>query len=58
MKSRFNDSLGQVVYVGFDRGKYVDYTPEFKHRVDMEALERSMRQLPANVSPTNYNSED
>jgi hypothetical protein len=44
--------------VGFDRGKYVDYTPEFKNKADMEALERSMRTLPGNVKPTNYNDED
>lgn len=58
MKSRFNESLGQTIYVGFDRGKYVDYTPEFKNKADMEALERSMRTLPGNVKPTNYNDED
>jgi len=52
MKSRFNASLGQTIYVGFDRGEYVDYTPEFKHKADMEALERSLRTLPGKSSST------
>jgi len=28
-KSRFNQAVGEVIYTGFDRGKYVEYTEDF-----------------------------
>lgn len=58
MKSRFNGCLGETVYVGFDKGKYVRYTNEFKLRVDNEILEKSLRTLPVNVQPTGLNEEE
>jgi predicted ATP-dependent serine protease len=58
MKSRFNESLGQTIYVGFDRGKYVDYTKEFEHKATMEALEKSMRSLDPSIKPKNFNDKD
>lgn len=31
-KSRFTDSVGQSFYTGYDKGKFVPYTPEFQAR--------------------------
>jgi predicted ATP-dependent serine protease len=57
MKSRFNASLGQTVYVGFDRGKYVPYTLLFQEKVDDYNLKKATRTLPKTVNPTNNNEE-
>lgn len=35
-KSRFPESVGETIYTGYDRGRYVRYTEEFKNRVQMQ----------------------
>lgn len=32
-KSRFNESIGNTVFTGYDQGKFVDYTKEFTDKV-------------------------
>ncbi len=32
-KSRFTESMGKIFKTGFDKGKFVDYTPEFQAKV-------------------------
>ena len=57
MKSRFNGCIGETIDVGFDRGRYVDYNPEFKLKTNMNALAKSQAQLMSKVKTTNFNSE-
>lgn len=50
MKSRFNDSIGQTIKVGFKRGEYVPFTNEFK----LEALTlRTAREQAAVMEKVN-----
>ena len=35
-KSRFSASNGTTVLTGFDRGKYIEYSPEFANRIEMD----------------------
>ena len=58
MKSRFGESLGQTVYVGFRRGKYVDYTPAFKNEVEMNKLAKATQAMTGKLKTSNFNSED
>lgn len=34
-KSRFNAAVGSSIYVGFDKGRYVPYTPEWANQVEI-----------------------
>lgn len=51
-KSRFNACVGEKIYVGFDRGKYVEYTDDFKNEamIKKEAKERNERM--AGIKPS------
>jgi hypothetical protein len=38
-KSRFTEAVGKCLFTGYDKGRFVDYTPEFQRQVNMD-LER------------------
>lgn len=40
-KSRFSEGVGETVYTGFDRGKYVLYTPAFANAAELKKAARS-----------------
>ncbi|HLD91619.1 MAG TPA: DnaB-like helicase C-terminal domain-containing protein [Patescibacteria group bacterium] len=39
-KSRFTSAVGDTIYVGFDRGRYVEYTDIFKNNAELEAVRK------------------
>lgn len=51
MKSRFNDCIGQTLRVGFQKGKYVQYTNEFKLEAQTMRAAREQAELMAKVNP-------
>lgn len=44
-KSRFNTGIGDAVETGFDHGKYVPYTNDFKESIARMLYERTARQM-------------
>ena len=48
-KSRFTSAIGETIYVGFDKGKYVDYTPEFKNQVELEITRKEQQNLLSSI---------
>ena len=55
-KSRFTAALGQTVWVGFDKGKYVDYTPEFKNKVQLDIVAKATQRAVSASNPSNFNN--
>lgn len=56
VKSRFTEALGQTLWVGFKRGKYVKYTPEFKNQVQLDIAARATQRAVASSKPSNFNN--
>lgn len=56
VKSRFTDALGQTLYVGFDRGMYVEYTPEFKNKVQLDIIAKVTQRAVSSSNPTGFNN--
>jgi hypothetical protein len=44
-KSRFSESIGKTIYTGFDKGRFVEYTLEFKNRVEIRKQEEEQKKL-------------
>lgn len=53
MKSRFLEGLGETIWVGFKRGKYVDYDAAFKNEVELAKIAKATRDAVNHVKPTN-----
>lgn len=49
MKTRFTEANGDVIYTGFNKGKYVDYTDDFKAQAELRRLEKEQRETLSNV---------
>ena len=45
-KSRFTESVGQAVYTGYDRGKFVPYSDEFKKSMS-KIVEKNLERIKA-----------
>lgn len=58
VKSRFTESLGQTVWVGFQRGKYVDYTPEFRNQVQLNIVAKATQRAVSAANPGGFNEEN
>ena len=48
-KSRFTQAIGQTIYTGFDRGKYVPYTSEFKNQIELKKQREEQQSLLKNM---------
>ena len=48
-KSRFTSAIGKTIHVGFDRGKYVDYTPEFRNNAELIKQKREQNGLLSKI---------
>lgn len=48
-KSRFNYAMGDVIHVGFDKGKYVQYTSEFKNNNELDRARKDQTSLLSRV---------
>jgi len=44
-KTRFSAAVGKVVYTGYDKGKFVKYTPEFSNEVMLKLQAKENAQL-------------
>jgi energy-coupling factor transporter ATP-binding protein EcfA2 len=44
-KARNNDANGKVIWTGFDRGRFVPYTQEFKERAAAHLQEKEMQKI-------------
>ena len=57
-KSRFNDCMGEVVKVGWEKGKYVPYSTEFRQKAMMAKDAKDQAQLMSKVNPKGFGSEE
>lgn len=55
-KSRFTKSLGQTIWVGFDKGRYIPYTPEFQNKVQLDIIAEATRRAVAPAKPSGFNN--
>lgn len=44
-KSRFSEGVGDTIYTGFSKGKYVEYTPKFANEAELYKAEKKHRSL-------------
>jgi hypothetical protein len=44
-KSRFTSAIGKEVYTGFERGKYVPYTADFRNKAELRRIQAAQNQL-------------
>ncbi len=54
-KSRFSSSNGKSIFTGFDRGKFVQYTNEFRNKTELRKQEIESRELLSKVFKPNEN---
>jgi len=52
-KSRFNSCIGEKIYVGFSKGKYVEYTDEFKNEAMIRKEEKARNERMGGINPKN-----
>lgn len=54
-KSRFPESVGDVIYTGYEKGLYVPYTKEFQNKVLAYKEAQAHNEVVKNINPTNFN---
>ena len=53
-KSRFSESIGKTIFTGFDKGRFIEYTLEFKNKVEIRNQELEQKQLLKGI----FNNDD
>lgn len=53
IKSRFNSCVGDKVFVGFDKGKYVPYDNEFKNEAQNRKIEKEKAKILGGIKLNN-----
>ncbi len=52
-KSRFADSIGDVIEVGFNKGKYVEWTPEFRNQALIRRDRKNHNEMIGKIKVSN-----
>jgi replicative DNA helicase len=58
MKSRFNTAVGSSIFTGFDKGKYVRYTTEFRNQAELKKQARESGALLSKTFKGKKNEEE
>lgn len=56
-KTRFPESMGETIYTGFKKGRYVKYDQKFREYIENIKEERKHRATMSRIAMTNYSTE-